>query len=112
VVDWKAKAKAAQAKIAEVGAPAKISRDNNAYDPDTDTLTEGADTSIACHAVMADQEITDDDGRKVVATTATINRAIKTGDSIEVAGQTYRVAKALTIAPGGVPLLWSAVLET
>lgn len=111
-IDWKAKASAAQAKIAAVGAPAKLRRANDAYDPDTDTLTDGADTFVACHAVLADQMITDDGGRKVVATTATLNRAPKTDDTLEVAGQSYRVAKTLTIAPGGVPLLWSVVLET
>lgn len=111
-IDWKAKATAAQAKIADVGAPAKLRRANDAYDPDTDTLTDGADTFVACHAVLADQLITDDQGRRVVAMTATLNRAPTTGDTLEVAGLAYRIAKTLTIAPGGVPLLWSAILET
>lgn len=111
-IDWKAEAAAAQAGIAEAGAPAKLRRAGDSYDPDTDTVTEGGDTFVSCHAVLADQTITDDNGRRVQATIATLNRQPKTGDTLEVAGLSYQVIKTLTIAPGGVPLLWSAVLET
>lgn len=112
MIDWDEKARTAQAKVAAVGAPATLQRlATQVYDPDTDT-TVSTEGNVSCHAVLSTSTIAGDDGRLMVAMTATLNAEPKSTDTLVIGTTSYRVVKTLTIAPGGVPLLWSAVLET
>lgn len=113
MIGWDAEAKRAQDGIREVGAVTAISRGSGTgYNEETDSYEAADGFNGSCHAVLSTQTITDDSGRMVQAVIATCTAEIKSGDTLTIAGQEYRVSKALTIAPGGVPLLWSAVLET
>lgn len=112
MIDWNAKRAKIAAKMAEAGTPATISRPGGTYDPRTDKRTDGPDASKTCFAFLSTQETTDNEGRVVTYDVLTLTEASEVGDTIRVGATTYTVSKAITIAPGGVPILFSAIVNT
>ncbi len=111
MIDWDGKRRTIAAKIEAVGSPATLNRVTSAYDGRLDETVEIVE-AIPCFALMSVETSTDDEGRLVSTQVATITEAPATGDDLVIAGKSYVVNKAIAVAPGGVPILWSAVIET
>jgi len=111
MTDWSAKRAQIAAKIAEQGGPATIMRTTSVYDKRADKTVETA-TAIPCFAFLGNEEATDEQGRLINHLIATLTEEAKSEDKVIFGGQTYTVAKSVVIAPAGVPILFSAVLNT
>lgn len=112
MIDWAAKRVRIRDKLAEVGSPATIIRPGGTYDKRTDKLTAAADASVPCFAVLSTETATDDQGRLVTYQVLTLTEESHVNDKIVVGDLTYTVSKAITIAPGGVPIMFSAIVNT
>lgn len=111
MIDWKAKRAQIAAKIKEKGGAATIMRTTSVYDKRTDK-TVVTSTSIPCFAFLGNEEATDEQGRLVNHLIATLTEEAKSEDKVIFGGKNYEVAKSVVYAPGGVPILFSAVLNT
>lgn len=112
MIDWAEKRATITAKLADKGTPATITRPGGGYDKRTDKRTTGAGTVTPCFAILSTETTSDDQGRLITYDVLTLTEESHVGDTITVGTTTYTVSKAITIAPGGVPIMFSAIVNT
>ena len=110
MIDWEAKRKKIAAKIAEKGGAAVLVRTTTAYDKRADKTTTST-VNVPCFCFIGNEEGTDDQGRAVLYSVATLTEEPKSNDKLLVGTQAYLIAKTVTVAPAGVPILWTAILS-
>lgn len=111
MMDWAAERAEIAADFAEDATPSTLKRATNTYDMRTDT-TVTATVDVPCYVIISDEEVSDDQGRLVTYKVATMTEEPQLNDELHILGSVYKVTNAMAIAPGGVPILFSAVLNS
>ena len=110
MIDWASERASIAKDFAEDGTPSTLKRTTSTYNKRTDRTTKTV-VNAPCYVIISDEEIADDQGRLVTYTIATMTEEPHLNDELVILDKSYVITKAMAIAPGGVPILFSAVLN-